>query len=266
MNYNLKIGADPEVFLQDKFGNPQTAIGLIGGTKINPLPITPHGHNIQEDNVAAEFNIPACMTAAEVYDNIEICLNHIKEKVSVYGLSLSTKASCEFTEEQLDSEQAQVFGCDPDINAYTMLENIVNCPNKLLRSVGGHIHVSYDDHSQANSIEIIFWLDLLLGVPSLFLDKDTKRRELYGKAGAFRFKPYGFEYRTLSNFWIFSRELVQFVFDAVETAVINIKRGKFIDIDDLENIEKAINENNTEIAKELIDKYEIKILNNVCVD
>ena len=55
-------------------------------------------------------------------------------------------------------------------------------------------------------------MDLFLGCPSIILDKDNKRRELYGKAGAYRNKPYGVEYRTLSNFWLTSSKLMQWVY------------------------------------------------------
>ncbi len=39
-------------------------------------------------------------------------------------------------------------------------------------------------------------------------DKDTERRGMYGKAGAFRPKPYGVEYRTLSNAWLSNDERI----------------------------------------------------------
>jgi hypothetical protein len=45
-------------------------------------------------------------------------------------------------------------------------------------------------------------LDVWLGLPSLVWDQDDRRRTLYGAAGAFRPKPYGMEYRVLSNKWI----------------------------------------------------------------
>ena len=47
----------------------------------------------------------------------------------------------------------------------------------------------------------------------MLLDDGAKRRELYGKAGAYRVKPYGVEYRVLSNFWLKSPALMQWVYD-----------------------------------------------------
>ena len=54
-------------------------------------------------------------------------------------------------------------------------------------------------------------MDVLLGAGSCFYDKDRKRRQLYGKAGAFRPKAYGVEYRSLSNAWLSDIYLTRFV-------------------------------------------------------
>ena len=54
--------------------------------------------------------------------------------------------------------------------------------------------------------------DILLGLPSVLLDPDERRKQLYGKAGAMRFKKYGAEYRTLSNFWLFSDDLIEWAY------------------------------------------------------
>src|SRR3546814_1862742 len=53
-----------------------------------------------------------------------------------------------------------------------------------------------------NCSDLVKQLDWYLGLWSLGKDKDKVRRSLYGKAGACRIKPYGVEYRVLSNFWI----------------------------------------------------------------
>ena len=62
-------------------------------------------------------------------------------------------------------------------------------------------------------------MDHTLGVYSVLWDKDDKRRSMYGKAGSFRPKPYGMEYRTLSNRWIFNTDLIRFVYNATQEAL-----------------------------------------------
>jgi hypothetical protein len=100
-------------------------------------------------------------------------------------------------------------------------------------------------------------LDLRLAVPSLIWDKDKKRRLLYGKAGCFRPKPYGMEYRTLSNAWlnpaiphvrkfIFGETIraVKDLFDNEEAWNVNIigmSPEKIINHDDLDIQKDAIN-------------------------
>ena len=55
----------------------------------------------------------------------------------------------------------------------------------------GHIHIGYDNSTKETNFAIIKALDLFLGVPSLEIDLDERRRGLYGKAGCFRHKKYG---------------------------------------------------------------------------
>jgi hypothetical protein len=62
-------------------------------------------------------------------------------------------------------------------------------------------------------------LDWFLGAWSVKHDSDVTRRKLYGKAGAFRPKPYGVEYRPLSNFWIVSKDLRKQVWNRMQTAI-----------------------------------------------
>ena len=74
---NFTIGADPELFLADARGKFISAVGLIGGTKKEPLqvPMYETGFCVQEDNVAAEFNIPPT-------DNANTFAWHIAKMVS----------------------------------------------------------------------------------------------------------------------------------------------------------------------------------------
>jgi hypothetical protein len=69
-------------------------------------------------------------------------------------------------------------------------------------------------------------LDCYLGLSSLMYDTDTKRRAMYGAAGAFRPKSYGVEYRVLSNAWLLSEERMRFVFDTTILAVTDLVAGK----------------------------------------
>ena len=61
-------------------------------------------------------------------------------------------------------------------------------------------------------------MDWHVGVWSTEIDLDKTRRLLYGKAGACRYKTYGVEYRTLSNFWVLDTNLRREVWDRTISA------------------------------------------------
>lgn len=211
----ITIGTDPEVFLKASNGDIIPAIGLIGGSKDEPLDIGIG--SLQEDNVLAEFNIHPASSKEAFIDSVKAVMNVLSERAMVHKLSLSIQASHEFNIDVLEKygDAAFRFGCDPDFNPYTRSMNPTIHPVEVggLRSAGGHIHVGVPLKDEEEAFKLAATMDIFLGVPSVLLDRDMNRRRLYGKAGAFRFKPYGIEYRTLSNFWLKSDELMGWVYD-----------------------------------------------------
>lgn len=251
---NVTIGADPELFLE-KDGQIISAEGLIGGTKHEPLAISEEGHFIQEDNVMAEFNIPPCATAEEMIYNIGFVKDYLEILASMNGAKLNYSASAMLAPEFLNTPQAKEFGCMPDYNVYKKSTNPSPKKNTKLRSCGGHIHIGFKDPDQKSSEDVVLAMDAVLGLKSLFIDTDDRRREMYGKAGSFRFKSFGVEYRTLSNFWIATDELIKWAFDNTIKAIELVNSGGIEQIKSFStDIETAINENNKELATVLLEK------------
>lgn len=249
------IGADPELFLKNHDNKLISVIGKIGGTKEEPLPIG-EGCAIQEDNVAAEFCIPPCATAKHFIESINYALSDIEKRAEGLGLTLATlTASHSFDVDQLKHPMARRFGCDPDYNAYTGKSNPrPRAQDKCLRSAGGHVHVGTDK----DAMSLVKTMDLFLGVPSVILDKDEERRKLYGKAGCFRFKPYGVEYRTLSNFWIWDERTIEWVYHQVAESISFCDEfNKEFEHSNSESIVHCINNNDKELAKQLVTRFEI---------
>ena len=250
------IGADPEMFIRDKYTNKyKSAVGLITGTKDEPTPIDTVGHAYQVDNVAVEFNIAPANTLDSFRASIHKVLDHLRGILP--GYDFSHESAISFPEEELQTPQAQMFGCEPDYDAWNMIENQkpkANDPN--LRSCGGHIHVG-SDIAVANPVTVIRALDLFLGVPSINLDKGVLRRQLYGKAGSFRFKPYGVEYRTLSNFWIFDDKLIQWAYEGTQRALDFVASNKEISETDGHIIQQCINEGDKNAADYLAKTYQL---------
>jgi len=236
------IGADPEFFIKKKYGGYASAVGLIGGSKWEPKKIDEDGHAILEDNVAVEFNIKPASSFDEFRSSIHKVLDHIRGILP--GYEFSKESAVSFPQEELMTPEAQMFGCEPDFDAWRECVNEKPCADdKNLRSAGGHIHVG-SDLAISNPVAVIRAMDLFLGVPSTQLDAGTLRRELYGKAGCFRAKSYGTEYRTLSNFWIFDDSLIQWAFDGTQRALEFVEKGNTIDVADGYRIQRCINTNN----------------------
>jgi len=236
------VGADVELFLQDEYGNPITAIRKFGGTKQRPKQMfgMPPGFFIQEDNVMAEFNIPPVNNPDEFHNNIKSAVNWIENVAAAKDLHINIASLMRFKLKQLQSTQAQHVGCEPDYNVWTMSENPrVNSDSlKDVRTCGGHIHITTDDPdlSVNDTLNLIKACDFTIGIASVFWESDASRKEHgYGKAGSFRFKQYGpsmwkgVEYRTPSNYWV-AGEFPKLIFREVESAIALASNKNFPDV------------------------------------
>ena len=262
---NYLIGSDPELFIVDasKDNKIISSIGLIPGVKgsaYRPEEL-PEGFGLQIDNILAEFNIPPTSIKGDFVTSMIIMKDWIRKYVKSKNpnYDICCKASALVDEDQLQSEEAKLFGCSPDFNAWLLEQNPrPNGDTTNLRTTGCHFHIGYDDHNRDTSIQIVRTLDLFLGVPSILIDNDNRRRELYGKAGCFRFTAYGVEYRVMSGYFIDTPKLLEWCFDQITKAIEFLNVGGSVE-EDAAQIVDAINNNNREAAELLIKKYEINL-------
>lgn len=214
------IGSDPELFLVDADGKFISAVGLCKGTKNAPFEFL-KGFKIHNDNVAVEFNIPPASSKEEFINNHIIALKYCRDVAKEHGYKLRIVSDAEFTDDQLNTREAQEFGCNPDFNAWTLEENpSPQAENTRLRSAGGHIHIGFDGDLRAK-LQLVRLLDIFVGVPLRMLEPDSRRNQLYGNLGACRDKEYGVEYRTPSNVWLRSTRLMGDVFTMVSNVLLN---------------------------------------------
>ena len=239
----LRIGCDPEVFIRDTATNKYVcAHGYVPGTKDKPAPL-PDGM-IQVDGFAVEFGIKPALTEKGFVNRIDRCLGHalqyVRQHKPTFNLAIDSIADFDPADFEAAPKEAKVLGCEPDYNAYTMQPNPrPNANGITFRTAGGHVHVGWTknapvdhpDHFEACAM-MAKQLDVWLGLPSLFWDNDTKRRTLYGAPGAFRPKPYGMEYRSLSNKWLRHPKLIAFVYRQTYKAYERLVDGKpdYLDI------------------------------------
>jgi len=256
----ILIGSDPEAFIRIKDTlEIVSAIGLIPGSKKEPFSLHKeigHGYNIQTDNVMVEWCVPPCQNASELYNSIKKCINYTNS-VLPSNLEVVVQASAFLDDKYLDNKQAQTFGCEPSFNAWTYQMNDAPSNKTNLRTAGGHIHIGYENPDDNTSIELIKMLDLCLNIPSLILDQDNERKKMYGKAGEFRLKNYGVEFRGLSNFWINDIDLVKLIFNGVHKAIDFINNDLVLEDEDQIKIQMAINNNDKKEAYYLINKFEL---------
>lgn len=241
----FSFGCDPELFIVNSDGEYVCAEGLIPGTKSDPYPVP--GGAVQVDGMAAEFNIDPAQSYEEWETNITKVLASLK-KMLPSGCKLMPVPAVTFSEKVWNDAppQAKELGCVPDYNAWT---GSMNPPphspdNPRLRTASGHIHIGWtddvdvDDEDHINNCrDLVKQFDWYLGSWSLLKDTDPQRRLLYGKAGASRFKPYGVEYRVLSNFWVAKSSLRREVWNRMQVAIEDMRSG-FLP-------EKAFSFNNT---------------------
>ena len=261
INDGYLVGSDPEVFLIDtKSKELVSSIGIVGGTKDTPLPMDRFGFFCQEDNVLAEFNIPPSKNRKEFVYNITKGLGLLGDRLPT-GVEIDISPYGFFKPKQLRSKAAKEFGCDPDFNCWTNEENKKpTATNKLLRTAGGHISIGYDKPDYRTSIELVKWMDTLIGVPSTLMSDEAPRRELYGQMGAFRAKDFGVEYRTVSNFWLKSVEKINWAYKQTALAVQMVNDGIQRTTKDNDAIEASINYGVKAAADYLVNKYKIEIV------
>jgi hypothetical protein len=223
MDNDLLVGCDPEIFVKKK-GEFISAHNLVKGTKEKPQQIG--SGFISVDGMALEVGIIPAATSGQMIRRLTRVIADLQDMIPK-EMKLTISPVAYFSQEVMEATppKAKELGCTPDFNAWTGGMNPAPVAPANMRSAGGHVHLGwtndkdpYDPAHFYSCCTLIKNLDYFLGVPSLLLDPDTERRQIYGKAGAFRAKLYGVEYRSLSNFWIVKPKLMRWVFDQTQLA------------------------------------------------
>lgn len=265
---DILIGSDPE-FGITLDSMPASVIGKLGGSKKEPMDIG-NGCGLQEDNVMAELTMPPCSSKEQFIGYFNYGKQKIEE-ILLKNTSLPYKAvsisSAEYNSQILNNKTAMTFGCEPSWCIYTKDISFRPEPQDVgnLRSAGFHIHIGIPKLLNIKQrIKLIFCMDLMLGVPSILIDTDEKRRTLYGNAGDFRAKlipdkDYTIvEYRTLGGAMHATDELIGWCYDQTLKAVqMWLDFSKVEDICKaydivMEEVQMAIDTGNTQLCENLI--------------
>lgn len=149
------------------------------------------------------------------------------------------------------------FGCNPTLNSSETNPKRVTGLRERFRAAGGHIHVGYTKTKLMSDInKIVEVMNIVVGNTCVLVDRDpdnARRRINYGRAGEYREKPYGLEYRVLSNFWLKSYTLWSMASILVRNSLAIHNAGlsdELISRFDIKKVRQAINENDFELARE----------------
>lgn len=261
---NILVGCDPEVFVKQN-GVFHSAHGLIKGDKKNPHKI--RSGAVQVDGMALEFNIDP----AKNEDEFVFLVNDVYEqmRLMVPGFEVVAVPVAKFDAAYMKEQpkEALELGCDPDFNGWTGDANIKPDADRPMRTASGHVHIGWTDGKNPldgrhlNQCRMVArQMDFFLGLGSLFYDNDKERREMYGKAGSFRPKPYGAEYRTLSNAWLNSENLMRWVYRNTVKGVNQLMDG--VDLaDKYGDIQQIINTSNRKEALKIIKAENLEVPN-----
>jgi hypothetical protein len=258
---NPTIGADIEVFFFNKKENHFiSAEGYIQGTKDVPYIFDTENpmFAVSLDNVLAEFCIPPVTDAKSWLQNIKKSFDYVNSLAPENCIAVAHPAA-NLNPSYLQTPNARRFGCEPDVDVWALCYNEPpRSKDRTLRSAGGHIHIGWDEPTNEIREAMIKAMDLYVGIPSVLQEPNNKRKELYGKAGAFRPKVYGVEYRTVSNYYLQSDNLLGWIYEATNNAIDFVNNN---DIDYLDTykdqIQDAINNNNVVSAQNLINHFNL---------
>lgn len=236
---NFTIGADPEIFAI-KNNKGISAHALVKGTKEAPHKVKYGAYQV--DGMALEFNVDPTTLSSDAGSTFSTKIQHVLDKLKADArladpaIQFSNKSVMEFSPEVFSTtpDEAKELGCNPDFNAYTGEMNPApDASDVNFRTGAGHIHIGWGsdlpvDHPEHIAIcqRAVKAMDLFVGLYMTVLDPEPRRRQLYGKAGAFRPKPYGVEYRTPSNAWINTDYNRRAIYELTYSAMYFLRNGR----------------------------------------
>lgn len=256
---NGMIGADPELFL--------TRNGRVIGSE----KVIKETDRVVEDGVQVELHPAAHNCRESLMLNIQGCVRQLRDMVVPAKARTSLDVTVEVTKSQYNSlsDKNKQFGCGRSYNVHNTDFEVTKIDPSiyLKRSAGGHIHLGKDYLSTSESdairdpFKLVPILDILVGNTMVLLDRDpgnVERRKYYGMSGEYRMPEHGLEYRTLSNFWLRGTPLMSLVFGLARQAIATASNGNaehLLSLVDMDDIIKAINENDFNLAKQNYDRY-----------
>lgn len=209
----ISTGADVEFFFKNSDENVVPSDKILP-LKDEPLRARPGQESfLHVDGIQGELTVLHSHCRAYVLDRLHAGLRLARQVANENNLTLSLQSSVDTPAELLEnaSPVGVAFGCDPDFNAWeggTVNLNEIDPKNHFVRYAGCHIHVGTPEYDKSFDAflgdpevknALILLMDILIGSPLSLIERidssNTRRRDVFGKAGCYRPTPYGVEYR-----------------------------------------------------------------------
>lgn len=260
------IGTDPEIFV---FGEK----GLIPAFTFLPhkdeAPIE-NGHKLFWDGFQAEWNYNEGKESVEdLIDSVQNAMFALQTQARKHNptakLLLQNVVPIE---DKLLNELDEVFimlGCMPSFNAYGQKGlHVKDCRKLKYRFAGGHLIFGLGK-TKPKYRDLVKVMDSILGIWSVGAARHIDnpiRRQYYGLAGEFRTpkfgKTFGVEYRTLSNFWLASPQLMRMTW-AIAIQAMSFAHSRYAKLwaADENEVQETINYCDVKRANEILERNKL---------
>lgn len=297
-----EIAGDPELFIRLAKGRAGSAHKLYPVQDRKYKTVRGYGGvegHIKRDGAAVEFEVDKSYCRDYWVPTLQKTMQQALKSVRAYNgqHTLSSQPTIRMSETYLRGAPADVseFGCNPDVDAYTMQSKQPVIPQgHRLRYSGGHIHFNMSlvtgdarwstasritavtDEKELARLQAAAALlcDATLGIFSVLAlgelhdpQGERDRRLFYGQAGSYRPKKYGIEYRTLSSRGMLLHPSMTYWHTGVGRQIVNQKDPVAIVKEKVKPlfplIQEAINNHNVEVADRVWNDLSVGLLKSM---
>ena len=212
---SITWGCDPEFFgyQREDEGKIVPAYDYPVGKKEKSTPIAGiDGWGVLADGATFEFNTTRLFDSPITMRNeLYSAVDRVQEQFNVFLQYSQELVQCPI--EWTEREDFNEIGCSPDQDALRhgsarprfTAENFLMADGKPVRMAGGHLHIGIDPWPEVPKHVFVRLLDAVF--ESYFKKSSANRFTcMYRRAGLYRDKPYGIEYRTPGHQWITADE------------------------------------------------------------
>lgn len=206
-------------------------------TKENPFHV--NGGTMHHDCSLLEFTTPPCDSPGSLRSSYNLQKEYVRGTLlktsdvyrrgadvvgeAVRSITLAESTAATFSQvEFMNQPENRELGCSPSRNAYGSRPIRPEGYADTKRFGGTHLNISTPDTTSAEDRSLVMAVDIAFAMPHMITcndpDDEQLRRELYGRAGEYRRKDFGIEFRVLSSNFLSFYSIAR-IYDALKYLV-----------------------------------------------